>query len=128
MMPERSCDVFHQVRAFGACAQVEQHVADVQLRLLGDVRHCSLDHAVQHKDQVGDFRAQFGVFGQNKSSMGCVRATMVGQAGWSGNRLARKGARAPARQTYAPRTPACAVEPVRSPVSPLLQEERHHGL
>ncbi|WP_332827962.1 hypothetical protein, partial [Novacetimonas sp. GS1] len=49
------------------------------------------------------------------SSMGGVATTMVGQADRSGNRLVRKGARAPARQTYAPRAPACAVEPVRDP-------------
>ena len=114
-MPERSCDVFHQVGAFGACAQVEQHVANIELRLLGKVRHRGFDHAVQDKDQIGDFRAHFDVVGQSESSMGCVRATMVGQAGRSDNRPARKGGHAPAGQTYAPSAPAYAVEPVRDP-------------
>ncbi|WP_159261841.1 hypothetical protein [Komagataeibacter xylinus] len=40
---------------------------------------------------------------------------MVDQAGRSSNRPARKGAYAPAGQTYAPRAPAYAVEPVRAP-------------
>lgn len=40
---------------------------------------------------------------------------MVGQAGRSGNRPARKGGHAPASLTYAPSAPAYAVEPVRDP-------------
>ncbi|WP_371208288.1 hypothetical protein [Komagataeibacter sp. SM21] len=45
--------------------------------------------------------------------MVCVATTMVGQAGRSDNRPARKGGHAPAGQTYAPSAPAYAVEPVR---------------
>lgn len=105
MMPERSCDVFHQIRTFDACAQVEQNAADIELRFLGNVRHRGFDHAVQHIDQFGDFRAHLDVVGQSESSMECVATTMVDQA----------GAYASADQKYASCAPAQAVEPTCSP-------------
>ncbi len=92
-----------------------QHVAYVLACLGGDLWLHSHNHAFQDFDQIGDFRAQFGVVGQSESSMGCVRATMVGQAGRSDNQPARKGGHAPTGQKYASCAPALAVEPTRSP-------------